>query len=297
MSDREQIRDFLVSRRARTTPESVGLPAGAANRRVQGLRREEAAVLAGVSVDYYTRLERGDATGVSDAVLDGLSRALILDDAERAHLEDLIRSAGRAIRPQRRPPSRAATPSVQRVLDSITTSPAFISNSRLDLIAVNPLCAALYADLAEPTGAAMNLARYTFLDPRALAFYRDWDEIAEMTVALLRSSAGQDPYDKDLSDLIGELVTRSDTFRTMWAAHHVRRHTSGRKRLHHPVVGDLELSFDSMALAADASLDMTVYTAEPDSPSADALTLLTSWTTATPADDMSDTSGVRPFYR
>ncbi len=250
-------------------------------------------MLAGVSVDYYTRLERGDATGVSDAVLDGLSRALVLDDAERAHLEDLIRSAGRAIRPQRRPPSRRATSSVQRVLDSITTSPAFISNSRLDLIAVNPLCAALYSDLAEPTGAAMNLARYTFLDSRAATFYRDWDEIAEMTVALLRSSAGQDPYDKDLSDLIGELATRSNTFRTMWAAHHVRRHTSGRKRLHHPVVGDLELSFDSMALAADSTLDMTVYTAESNSPSADALTLLTNWTTATPASNMSGTSGVR----
>ncbi|ALE83523.1 helix-turn-helix transcriptional regulator [Pseudonocardia sp. HH130629-09] len=279
MDQRQQIRQFLISRRARLTPEAVGLPTPAGHRRVPGLRREEAATLAGVSVDYYTRLERGTATGVSDSVLQGLCRALALDDAERAHLSDLLRAAtATTVARQRRLPSRQISPSMQRVLDSMITSPAFVTNSRLDLVATNSLCAALYADLDDHTGSAVNLARYTFLDPRALDFYPEWDTVAEMTVALLRSSAGHDPLDRDLSDLIGELVTRSDEFRTRWAAHHVQHHTSGHKRFHHPVVGDLELAFDSMDHAADPTLTMTVYTAEPGSPSADALTLLGTWT-------------------
>lgn len=237
--------------------------------------------MAGVSVDYYTRLERGDATGVSDAVLDGLCRALALDDAERAHLHDLITTMTRASRPTRRSPSRTASPSVQRVLDSMVGAPAFVANSRLDLVATNDLCAALYADLDDHTGSAINLARYTFLDARAQVFYPEWDVVADMTVALLRASAGHDPFDRDLTDLVGELATRSAEFSMRWAAHDVRRHTSGIKRLRHPVVGELELSFDSMDLACDTTLNMTVYTAEPGSPSADALHLLGDWTATT----------------
>ena len=277
MDARQEIRDFLVSRRARLTPDTAGLPISAGTRRVPGLRREEAAALAGVSVDYYTRLERGDATGISDSVFTGLCRALDLDDAERDHLRDLLRRFAPVSSSRRRGPAESTSTSVQRVLDSMGTAPAFVSNSRLDLVATNGLCAALYADLESHSGSSVNLARYTFLDPRATEFYPDWEEVAEMTVALLRSSAGHDPHDRDLTDLIGELVTRSDDFSARWAAHHVRRHTSGRKRIHHPVVGDLELAFDSMDLAADPTLTVTVYTAEPGSASHDALRLLASW--------------------
>lgn len=278
MEHRQQIREFLVSRRARLTPEDAGLPTFGGTRRVPGLRREEAAALAGVSVDYYTRLERGDVVAASEQVLDGLCRALALDDAERAHLVDLIRAGSDARRAPRRNPSRQAPTSVQRMLDSMDSAPAFVSNSRLDLVATNRLCAALYAHLDEHTGAAVNLARYTFLDPRATTFYPEWDQVAEMTVALLRASAGKDPYDKQLTDLVGELVTRSDWFRRRWAAHHVQRHTSGRKRIHHPLVGDLELDFDSMDLAADPTLTITVYTTVAGSASEDALRLLGDWT-------------------
>lgn len=279
MSARQEIRDFLVSRRARLSPEQAGLPTPIGPRRVPGLRREEAAALAGVSVDYYTRLERGDASGVSDSVLENVSRALHLDEAERRHLTALLRAPGTSARPLRRPTSRHASESMQRVLNSMGEAPAFVSNSRLDLVATNPMCAALYADLDDHSGSAVNLARYTFLDPRAAIFYPDWHDIAEMTVALLRGSAGLDPFDRHLSELIGELATRSDTFRSLWGAQHVRQHTSGQKRIHHPVVGDLDLAFDSMSLAADATLTVTVYTARPDSSTADALQLLASWTT------------------
>ncbi len=170
---------------------------------------------------------------------------------------------------------------MQRVLDQLGHAPAFVSNSRLDLVATNRLCAALYADLDDHSGAAVNLARYTFLDPRATDFYPDWDAVAEMTVALLRSSAGHDPLDRELTELVGELATRSEAFRTRWAAQDVRLHTSGRKRIHHPLVGDLDLTFDSMTLAADPTLTITVYTAEPQTPTDDALRLLASWTAGT----------------
>jgi len=289
---RGDIRQFLVTRRARLTPEAVGLPRPLGHRRVPGLRREEAAALAGVSVEYYTRLERGDATGVSDAVLDALCRGLALDEAERAHLTDLVRGPGAASRRPRRRPSRQVPPTVQRVLDSMGSAPAFVSNPRLDLVATNDLCAALYADLDDHSGSQVNLARYTFLDPRAEGFYVDWAAVAEMTVALLRTSAGHDPLDRDLTDLVGELATRSEDFRGRWAAHPVQMHTSGRKRIHHPVVGELDLAFDSFALAADPTLTVTAYTADPGSATEERLSLLASWGAS--KDRATDPSGGRP---
>lgn len=233
--------------------------------------------MAGVSVDYYTRLERGDAAGASPSVIDGIARALRLDDAERTHLVDLLREPRAAVSPPRRRPPARVQPSVQRVLDSMSTAPAFVSDSRLDLLATNALCAALYSGIEPQAGSSVNLARYTFLDPGAARFYAEWDAVADMTVALLRASAGHDPFDRDLTDLVGELATRSEAFRTRWAAHDVQRHTSGVKRMRHPEVGDLELGFDSMALAADPDLTITVYTAAPGSRTEEALRLLASW--------------------
>jgi transcriptional regulator with XRE-family HTH domain len=274
---RDEIREFLTSRRARITPEQAGLPWYGNNRRVPGLRREEVALLAGVSVDYYTRLERGNAAGVSESVLEALAGALQLDEAERAHLFDLSRAAGST--PRRRPRSAPprVRPNVQRLLDAITGGPAFVRNGRMDLLAANRLGRAFYAQHFDSPHGPPNSARFIFLDPGAPDFYVDWEQVATDAVAVLRSEAGRDPYDRGLTDLIGELSTRSDTFRTRWAAHNVRFHDTGSKRFHHPVVGDLELTFETMQLAADAGLMLFVYTAEVASRSEEALSLLASW--------------------
>jgi len=281
MEDREGIREFLASRRARITPDQAGLPVYGTNRRVEGLRREEVALLAGISVEYYTRLERGNTNGVSDDVLEGIARALQLDEAERAHLFDLVRATlTRA--PRRRPTQERVRPGVQQILDSIT-APAYVRNERLDILAANRLGEALYSPVFDLSSRPINSARFLFLSPKASEFFVDWDTIAHDAVAILRSAAGRDPYDKRLTDLIGELSTRSDEFRVRWAAHNVKFHRTGTKRFHHPVVGEVTLNFEALELAADPGQRLNVYTAEPGSPSHDALDLLASWIT-TPSD-------------
>ena len=276
MDAKSEMREFLTSRRAKITPEQAGLRWYGDNRRVPGLRREEVALLAGVSVDYYTRLERGNAAGVSESVLEAIARALQLDEAERAHLFDLARAAQPAPRRRRRARERVR-PSVARMLDAITAAPAFVRNGRLDLLAANPLGRALYSQHFDSPHGPPNSARFIFLDPRAPGFYLDWEQVATDAVAVLRSEAGKDPHDRDLSDLVGELSTQSEIFRTRWAAHNVRYHDTGAKRFQHPVVGDLELTYDTMELVADPGLTMFVYTAEAGSRSAEALGLLASW--------------------
>ncbi len=282
MEGKDDIREFLVSRRAKITPEQAGLPAYGTNRRVSGLRREEAAMLAGISVEYYTRLERGNTRGVSEDVLEGIARALQLDEAERAHLFDLVRATTPTGRAPRRPSQERVRPGVQQVLDAMSLTPAYVRNGRLDVLASNPLGAALYSDLFANSGRPANSARFLFLDPRASEFFVDWDKIAHDAVGILRAEAGRDPYDKRLTELIGELSTRSEEFRVRWAAHNVKLHRSGTKRFHHPVVGDLTLNFEAFDLPADPGQRMLVYTAEPGSPSHDALALLASWI-STPA--------------
>jgi transcriptional regulator with XRE-family HTH domain len=275
---RSEIREFLISRRARITPEQTGLPVFGGPRRVPGLRREEVAMLAGVSVDYYTRLERGNMSGVSESVLEALARALQLDDAERAHLFDLARAAGPSARQRRRPAQQKVRPSVRRIIDAMTATPAFVQNSRLDILVANQLGRALYSEMfADPAVRPANHARFVFLSPRSRDFYANWDRAASDTVAILRSEAGRDPYDRNLSDLIGELSTRSDEFRTRWAAHNVRIHRTGLKDFHHPVVGQLSLTFDMMELTADIGLAILAYSAEPGSRSEEGLHLLGSW--------------------
>jgi transcriptional regulator with XRE-family HTH domain len=276
MDNRSEAREFLSTRRARITPDRAGLPAYGGNRRVSGLRREEVALLAGVSVDYYTRLERGDLSGASDSVLDALARALQLDDAETAHLFDLARAANASPLAKRRPKrAEGLRPSIQRLLDAVTEAPALIRNNYFDYVAANRLGRALYAPVfAEP---APNSARFAFLNPAAHAFYLDWDQVTQELVATMRGEAGRNPYDKRLTDLVGELSTRSERFRTLWAAHNVRYHRSGVKRLHHPVVGDVELVYEAFELPADPGLSLSTYTAEPGTASADALKMLASW--------------------
>jgi transcriptional regulator with XRE-family HTH domain len=275
---RNDIREFLTSRRARLKPQEVGLP-DYGPRRVPGLRREEVAVLAGVSVPYYTRLERGDLTGVSESVLQALAGALRLDEAERAHLFDLARAAQplTSSPPRRRPARHRVRPEVQHILDAITGAAAFVRNDRLDILGGNPLGYALYSEMFIGPARPVNTARFIFLEPRARDFYLDWDRAAKDVVAVLRSAAGRDPYDRDLSDLVGELSTQSETFRTHWASHNVRFHVNGAKHFHHPVVGELSLNFERLDLAADSGLTIFTYTAEPGSRHEEALTLLGSW--------------------
>lgn len=271
-----ELSQFLTSRRAQVTPEQAGLPSYG-HRRVPGLRREEVASLAGVSVEYYRRLERGNATGASAQVLEALADALRLDDAERAHLFDLARAAG-PIPPRHRdrPVRQRVRPTVQRVLDSIA-APATVSNTRGDHLAANHLGRALYAPLFESREQPPNSARFTFLDPTAHDFYPDWDKVARDIVATLRQTAGRHPYDRSLTDLIGELSTRSESFRVWWAAHNVRNHQTGSKRIHHPLVGELQLSYEVMQITADSDLRLAIFTAEPGSRSQQALDILASW--------------------
>ncbi|MFC8045836.1 helix-turn-helix transcriptional regulator [Nocardia sp. NPDC057353] len=280
MSNRAEVREFLMTRRAKLTPERAGIPAGT-NRRVAGLRRSEVAAVAGVSVEYYAKLERGAIAGASAAVLDAIATALQLDDTERAHLLDLARAAdgiptsGRT----RRRPSRAAAarPTLQWVLDSITDAVAFVRNPQSDLLAANALGRAFYSPVFGTGGRTPNLARFQFLDPASRDFYPDWDLFAEMSVAMIRTEAGRDPHNRALQDLVGELSTRSETFRRLWAAHDVRTHGAGTKRFHHPEVGDLVLAYEELAITAEPGLALLVYTAEPGSPSAERLRILASW--------------------
>jgi hypothetical protein len=234
-----------------------------------------------VSIEYYSKLERGALAGVSASVLDAIARALQLDDAERAHLYDLARAADGSsalMRPRRRS-SKQWTPhrSLQWTLDAVTEGPAFVRNGRMDLLAANRLARAFYAQVyANPTRPA-NLARFTFLDDNAHQFYPDWDSAADICVAILRTEAGRDPRDKDLHDLVGELSTRSTEFRTRWGAHNVRHHGTGAKTFHHHIVGDLTLAYEGLEMATEPGLTLTIYAAEPGSPSEDALRLLASW--------------------
>ena len=276
MDTRSEIREFLTSRRARITPDQVGLPTYG-SRRVPGLRREEVAVLAGVSVPYYTRLERGDMRGVSESVLEALAGALQLDDAERAHLFDLARAAQPTAPRRRRQPRRRVRPPAQQILDAMTGAAAFVRNGRLDVLAANQLGRALYSEMYVSPVRPVNTARFVFLDPRAPDFYRDWERTASECAAVLRSEAGRDPYDRDLSDLVGELSTQSEAFRTHWASHNVRFHLNGVKHFHHPVVGEISLNFERLDFAADAGLTIFTYTADPGSRDEDALRLLGSW--------------------
>jgi transcriptional regulator with XRE-family HTH domain len=278
MDNRAELREFLTTRRAKITPEQAKLPAYGGNRRVAGLRREEVAMLAGVSVDYYTKLERGNVGSVSRGVLDAVARALQLSTAERDHLIHLC-GATTTIRPgQRRRASNVVRQSVQRVVDGLVDSPAFIRNASRDLIAANALGRAVYSPLYEdePSGTP-NTARFLFLNPKAHDFFLDWEKAAADIVANLRTEIGRDSLNQDLTDLIDGLNRDSDQFRGLWKAHDVRYHDTGFKDVHHPTVGVLRLTFEAMELPSDPGQSLIVYGAEPGSPTADALRLLASW--------------------
>lgn len=287
----EEIRTFLTTRRARISPEQAGVPVFGGQRRVPGLRREEVAHLAGVSTDYYAKLERGNTRGASAGVLEAIARALQLDDTERQHLLDLVEvSATPQHRRSRQRTSRTLAPGTRAVLDAISV-PAFVQNARLDLIGSNRIGAALY-DLPDPAraGGTFNAARYAFLDARAADFYVDFDRARKNTVALLHQAAGRDPFDEQLIRLVGQLSTQSPEFRALWASHDVIRYQRGTKRYRHPTVGDLEFGYESFDLATEPGLTMLVYTIEAHSPTAERVALLGSWTTPQVADNTTETT-------
>jgi transcriptional regulator with XRE-family HTH domain len=274
VDSRRETREFLASRRARITPEQAGLVAYGRNRRVAGLRREEVAMLAGVSIDYYTQLERGQARGASDEVLDAIARALRLDDVERAHLFDLVRPRGAARPAGPGPAPDRVRPSVQQVLDAMTGAAAFVRNGRLDVLAANPLAAALYSEvLASPVRPA-NLARFIFLDGRQSPLYADREGIARAAVGSLRAEAGRNPSDTVLSALIADLSAASEEFRAVWAERDVEYYRTGIQPFRHPVAGALSLNYNALELPADPGQTMIVYTADPGSPAHEALKLL-----------------------
>jgi transcriptional regulator with XRE-family HTH domain len=279
MDPREELRDFLMNRRARITPERAGIVA-IGSRRVAGLRREEVAMLAGVSPDYYTRLEKGKVANPSDSVLEAISRVLELDEAEHTHLLDLVRAGARrgptAVR--RRPGGPAPRPSLQWMVDAMTDAGAFVVGPFLDVVAMNHLARAIYSPMLEGAREERpNFARFAFLDPASRDLYPDWEGAARVAVAQLRLAAGRHPRSRALSGLVGDLATRSAEFRTMWAAHEVRLHFAGTKHFAHPAVGPLELSYHSVELPSDPGHALTIYNAVPGSPSADALRLLSAW--------------------
>ncbi|HEY0279935.1 MAG TPA: helix-turn-helix transcriptional regulator [Solirubrobacterales bacterium] len=292
MDSKAEIREFLSSRRAKITPGQAEITSYG-ERRVPGLRRNEVAQLAGISGEYYTRIERGNLTGVSDGVLESLSKALQLDEAERTHLFDLARSASLDHPGRGRTGDRQVRPNVQRTIDAITV-PSYVRDRRRDILAANPLAEALYSPLFEDPFRPANSARFTFLSARAQEFFADWHSVARDAVAALRIEAGRNPYDRSLSELVGELSTRSEAFRQLWAEHDVRFHTTGTKRMRHPVVGELELTFEAMEIAADPGLTIVTYGAEPGSRSEEGLRLLATLVATEAAERTRSSDPIRP---
>jgi hypothetical protein len=276
MDNTNDVREFLMSRRSRITPAQAGLPAYGGTRRVAGLKREEVAMLSGVSTEYYARLERGNLRGVSESVLDSLARALQLDEAERAHLFDLAKAAAPAPSAGVRRGRTELRPSIERLLAGMTGTPAYVRNARMDVVAANNLCFALYTDILSPTTLPMNLARFMFLDQRSRDFFVDWETLADDFAAAMRAESGRSPRDRALNTLIGDLAAGSTEFSVRWARHNVRFHRTARKTMRNPLVGEIELTGDGLELPGEG-LTLIAYTAEPGSRAQDQLDFLASW--------------------
>ena len=278
MDNRKEASDFLRLLRARITPERAGLTVYGGDRRVAGLRREEVAQLAGVSAAYYIKIERGDLRGVSESVLYAIIRALNLDEAEAAHLLDLASTANRGRVITRARPEPQVSAGIQQLVDTMQDVPALVMNKLSEPVASNRLGRALFPDLFPDGKPPVNHARYLFLDDRSQLFYPDWEKSAREAVSSMRLIAGKDPSDKAFNDLIAELTAGSAEFREWWASHTVRTHTSGSKRINHPVVGAMTIQFEALALTAIPGMRLVTYLTEPASSSADALNVLRSWT-------------------
>ncbi|MDD7966187.1 helix-turn-helix transcriptional regulator [Actinomycetospora lemnae] len=275
----QELADFLRRARSQSDPARAGLPPDARVRRVPGLRREEVALLAGVSTDYYARLEQGRRIVPSPAVVEALGRALDLDDAGRAHLEDLLGTTGAPRRPRARGVQRVR-PGLRQLLDALDGEPAMILGRRTDILAANRMARALFADFEARRPAERNYARWMLLDEDARALFVDWEVQARAAVESLRLELGADPHDRATTELVAALREASAEFRAWWDEHRVHQRTHGSKRLRHPVVGDLTVDFETLTPPGDPDSTLFVYTTEPGSPSRRALDLLASWSLA-----------------
>ncbi|MER5559599.1 MULTISPECIES: helix-turn-helix transcriptional regulator [unclassified Streptomyces] len=282
MDQRAELSEFLRSRRARLKPEDVGLPDHGRHRRVPGLRREELAQLAGVSVAYYTRLEQGNAQNVSVEVLEAIGRVLRLSETEQNHLTHVAKGKAKKKRAAACKPHQVR-PALQQLIDAMEGVPAYIVGPRLDILGWNRMAAALFGDMSQLPPQERNLARQVFLDPASRSLYVDWHSKAVDMVSVLRLGAGCYPDDPQLTSLIGELSVKSEEFRTMWAAHTVADKGHGVKRLRHPVVGELTLAYETLKLPDAHDLSLVTYHAEPGSASQESLRLLGSWSADQPA--------------
>jgi len=289
-ADRTALRDFLTTRRARITPSDAGLPAFGTRRRVPGLRREEVAMLAGISPEYYIRLERGTATGSSPEIVDAVATALRLDGDERVHLDHLLASLAPGARKKRRPiKQEPVSAGIQVLLDSLRHLPAVVFNGRLDIVATNDLGRALYAPHFNGDQHPANAARFLFHDEdRARQFWPQWDKLADDVVAILRVQAGLNPNDPALIELIGHLSTRSNEFRTRWATNNVRSHRSEIKIFRHPLIGEVALPTENLIIDSSTGHVLTVFTPQPGSPEHDSLRLLESWNADTATESQSE---------
>ncbi|WP_104128566.1 helix-turn-helix transcriptional regulator [Cryobacterium sp. Y57] len=280
MDDKDTLADFLRSARARLTPADVGVLVNphAPARRVPGLRRDEVAGLAGVSVDYYARMEQGRVTQASDAVVNALAGVLHLNEAERSYLFSLL-SASTGGRIQQRRRTHAVRTSVRTIMDSFTTQPAFVLGVGMDVLAMNDLAKLLLKDFTKASGLGRSMARWTFLDPSARTLYLDWEIVACDVAAMLRHDARSHPNDRALNELIGELTVKSDEFRAWWSQHRVWECTFGVKRFEHPIVGRVDVDYETFPVPGEPDQQLFVYSTEPASASNDALLILASWRT------------------
>ncbi|WP_104195641.1 helix-turn-helix transcriptional regulator [Cryobacterium sp. M15] len=280
MDDKDTLADFLRSARARLTPADVGVSVNphAPARRVPGLRRDEVAGLAGVSVDYYARMEQGRVTQASVAVVNALAGVLHLNEAERSYLFSLL-SASTGGRIQQRRRTHAVRTSVRTIMDSFTTQPAFVLGVGMDVLAMNDLAKLLLKDFTKASGLGRSMARWTFLDPSARTLYLDWDIVACDVAAMLRHDARSHPNDRALNELIGELTVKSDEFRAWWSQHRVWECTFGVKRFEHPIVGRVDVDYETFPVPGEPDQQLFVYSTQPASASNDALRILASWRT------------------
>ncbi|WP_371778388.1 helix-turn-helix transcriptional regulator [Streptosporangium subroseum] len=288
MTRNAELGEFLRNRRAQIKPESIGLPATSPYRRVPGLRREELAQLAGVSADYYTRLEQGRSITPSESVLEAVAAALRLNFAERAHLFDLARPQPVCIRRQRAEGQRVRS-GIHQLLNALSGQPAFVLDRRMDVLACNGMGRVLLTDFDALPPEHRNLVRWIILDESARVLYRDWDDVARQLVGILRLCAGRHPRDGRIVEVVGELRAKSEDFRRLWADHHVVERAFGTKRFHHSLVGDMELDYEVLLTAIDPEQVLLIYTAEPGSPSQEAMNLMASW--AVPAQTPLDAAG------
>lgn len=270
---RSDLGAFLKARRAELDPASVGLPA-AGPRRVAGLRREEVAVLAAISTDYYSRLEQGRIQA-SPSVLESLARVLRLDDDQRTYMYEL--AATHDYRPPRRVPRPKVQPQLQRMLDDLALTPAFVIGPRTEIVAWNALGAAMITDFGQIPEKQRYYIRLLITDPAMRELYADWEGVTRLAIAQLRMHNANNPGDAKLAELVGELSVQDDQFRQWWAAHDVATRDTGTKHLRHPVVGDLHLDWNAVTWAADPDLQIIIWTAEPGTASYDGLRLLASW--------------------